>query len=478
MISLLEVAERAQKGPKMDEKEWNMGMFQTMTQLSDTYALSPARDALFYHVDNAFADQLFSAALDYLSTQGVYCVSTHRVITFTEDEIRQACREAPSTFAVGTDRDSRTLRQRAIEDTQLTNIVAGGHSAWNEALIPLEHLVKELVAIPRVDYLETFNYHSIFGREVHGTPLIVYAARKAIERARLGVRLAGRSGLALCYYPIHTIAPAFLAAKDEERGLRSSDGLLLSVLPDLKVETSLLAAAMYYQEYGCFGMNGGVGGTVGGFAGGFEGAMIEGVVRNIVAWIVYRDVVQYGSGVSMIRHRPWASPTFGEPWRGGSDEQSLAWCSFAVQKALRRHKNTIEIFPGGSGGQVVDQASPENLLATAVTCIKGTVLGGNLYFLWTPPPTTIRWGIEVSDAAINAKIKVSDLEALLGQIQQEKLQSFDSSQDRRMLLYSDPQAFFASHTACYDYTQQAPTPRFQESRRDAIAYLENLGLQF
>lgn len=478
MISLLEVAERAQKGQKMDEKDWNLGMFRTMTQLSEAYELSTTRDLPFYEVDNAFADQLFAAALDFLSTHGVYCVSTHRVIPFTEEEIQQACRDAPNTFTVGTDRDVRTLHQRDIEDTRLTSIVAGGHSAWNEALIPLEHLVKELVAIRRVDYLETFNYHSILGREVHGTPLIVYAARKAIERARIGVRLAGRSGLALCYYPIHTIAPAFLAVKDEERGLRSSDGLLLSVLPDLKVETSLLTAAMYYQEYGCFGMNGGVGGTVGGFAGGFDGAMIEGVVRNIVAWIVYRDVIQYGSGVSMIRHRPWASLTIGNPEREGSDEHSLTWCSFAVQKALRRHKNTIEVFPGGSGGQVVDQASPENLLATAVTCIKGTVLGGNLYFLWTPPPTTIRWGIEVSDAAIKAGIKASDLEALLGQIQQQKLRGFDTSQDRRMLLYSDPHAFFASHKACYDYTKQAPTQRFHESRQQAIAYLEELGLQF
>ena len=136
------------------------------------------------------------------------------------------------------------------------------------------------------------------------------------------------------------------------------------------------------------------------------------------------------------------------------------------------------MFPGGSGGQVEDQASLENLLATAVTCIKGTVLGGNLYFLWTPPPTTIRWGIEVSDAVIKARIKLSDLEALLGLIQQEKLQDFDASQDRRMLLYSDPHTFFASHKACYDYTQQAPTSRFLEIRHDAIAYLENLGLHF
>ena len=94
--------------------------------------------------------------------------------------------------------------------------------------MPLEHMIKELVQVPRVDFLEGFNYHRVMGREVHGTPMVVYAARKAIERARLGVRLAGREGLAICYYPILTTAAAFIAPKDEQRGLRSSDGLLLS----------------------------------------------------------------------------------------------------------------------------------------------------------------------------------------------------------------------------------------------------------
>jgi hypothetical protein len=485
MISLLEVAERAQKGPKMAEKEWNLGMFRTMTALAETHHLKVGDVDECYAVDNAYADQLFAAALEYLCKVGVYCITTNRAIRFTEDEVKEACREAPDRVTVGRDRNVRSIQQRVIEDPRPPNIVAGGHSAWNEELMPLENMIKELVKIPRVDYLETFNYHWMMGREVHGTPMVVYAARKAIERARIGVSLAGRAGLALCYYPILTTAAAFIAAKDEARGLRSSDGLLLSVLPDLKVETGLLAASLYYEEYGCFRQNGGTGGSVGGFAGDWEGAMIEAVVRNIAAWMVYRDALQYAGGVGRLRRAPWSPSvqtafqhTGDYLFQNEQDERRGAWCSFAAQKALRRHKHTIEIFGGGSGGQVEDQASVENLLSTAVSSIRGTVMGGNLYYLWTPPPTTVRWGIEVSDAALKSRIKLTDLDELLGRIRRERLQSFDTSRDRRMLLYSDPQAFFRSHQACYDYVKQRPTDRFLESRKVAVTYLEDLGLAF
>ena len=479
MISLLEVAERAQKEPKMEEKEWNMGMFRKMQELTEKHGLKVEECEKFYEVDNAYADQLFDAALEYLSVMGVYCINTNRAIQFTEEEVKEACREAPSQITVGRDRDVRTIRQREVEDLNPRNIVVGGHSAWNEELMPLENMVRELVRIPRVDYLETFNYHRIMGREVHGTPMIVYAARKAVERARAGIRLAGRAGLALCNYPILTTTEALIAPKDEERGLRSSDGLLLSVLPDLKVETTLLAAAIYYNEYGCFGMNGGTGGSVGGFAGGWEGAMIEGVVRNIAAWMVYHDSIQYAEGVVQMRRSSWHPTEKSEEWNVWTGEDKTgAWCSYAMRKALRRHKNTIEMAGGGSGGLAEDQVSVENLLHTAVSTIMGTVTGGNLFYLWTPPPTTVKWGIEISDATLKSRIKLTDLDELLGAIRREKLQSSDFTRDRRMLLYSDPGSFFESHQACYDYVNQRPTDRFLNSRREAMKYLEDHGLKF
>jgi methylamine--corrinoid protein Co-methyltransferase len=488
MISLTEVAERAQKGPKLDEKEWNMGMFWKMQELADKHKLKIGEVGAFYEVDDEYADQLFDAALEYLSKMGVYCISTNRAIRFTEEEVKEACREAPDKITVGRDRDVRTIIQRRIEDTRPPNISAGGHGPWSEELMPLENMIKELVKPPRVDFLETFNYHRIMGREIHGTPMVVYASRKATERARTGVSLAGRPGLALCYYPILTTAEAFIAAKDEERGLRSSDGLMLSMLPDLKVETGMLAASMYYEEYGCFRQNGGAGGSVGGFAGDYEGAMIEAVVKNIAAWMVYRDNLQYQLGIgrrtgrpnkpTLVPTKPTVLPTRVRV-RNEMDSKKRTWCSFAAEKALSRHKNTITSTEVGT--RSASQENPgtvESLLSTAIPTIKGTVMGPNLRCLWTPPPTTVRWVIEVSDATLKSRIKLTDLDELFGRIQREKLQSHKSGGDRRQLMYSDPQVFFNSHKACYDYIKQRPTDHFLQNRRKAIQYLENLGLEF
>ncbi|MCW4040372.1 MAG: monomethylamine:corrinoid methyltransferase [Candidatus Bathyarchaeota archaeon] len=476
MISLLEVAERSQQGPKLAEKEWNLGMFAKMKELTKKHQLEiPAFDNP-YDVDQNYANRLFAAAIDYLCEIGVYCVTTNRVIRFTENEVKEACKEAPSELSIGTDRDVRTLRQRTVEDPRPPNISTGGHSAWNEALMPLEQMVKELVQVLRVDFLEGFNYHQIMGREVHGNPLVVYAARKAIERTRLGVQLAGRAGLALCYYPILTTAAALIAPKDEQRGLRSSDGILLSVLPDLKVESELIAAAIYYEEYGCFRQNGGVGGAVGGFAGGWEGAMIEAVVRNIAAWMVYHDAVQYQGSVDRLRQSPWALHSIRSPRKSDEERAREKWCSFAVHTALSRHKNTIMNAGAGSGGRVTDQVSVENLLWTARDTIRGTILGVNLRCVRTPPPTTVQWVVEISDATLKSHLSLMELDEILERIQHERLTSFSTNQDPRMLLYSNPHLFFKSHQQCYDYEKQQPTNQFLANRRAARKYLENIGL--
>jgi methylamine--corrinoid protein Co-methyltransferase len=139
-------------------------MFAKMKELTKTYHLEiPVIDKP-YEVDNTYTDNLFAAAVDYLNEMGVYCVTTNRVIRFSENEVIEACQEAPSELSIGTHRDVRTLRQRAVEDPRPPSISTGGHSAWNEALMPLEHMIKELVQIPRIDFLEGFNYHQIMGR--------------------------------------------------------------------------------------------------------------------------------------------------------------------------------------------------------------------------------------------------------------------------------------------------------------------------
>src|SRR5574340_815031 len=90
MLSLLDIAERSQKGPKMEVKAWDLGLFRKMQELAGKYEVAHPGGRLWFNQDDALPERAFRAALEFLSTVGVYCLSTGRVIQFTEAEVREA----------------------------------------------------------------------------------------------------------------------------------------------------------------------------------------------------------------------------------------------------------------------------------------------------------------------------------------------------------------------------------------------------
>ena len=242
MLSLLDIAERMQKGPKMDENEWNMGLFHKMNELTQKYELYYPKDGPVFNLDDALADRAYRAAVDFLVERGVYCTTTGRVIQFTEQEVLSTVKGMPKEVTVGEGRDARVLKQRQLEEKEGLNHCPGHHAPFMEELGPL--VVKSFAEIPTTDYLEGFNFPEVDGREIFGMPMEVYAAKREAAWMRQGVAKAGRPGLAIAYYPINTRAADLIAPIDPENGLRTCDGILLSVLPDIKVEQDYVTAAI------------------------------------------------------------------------------------------------------------------------------------------------------------------------------------------------------------------------------------------
>lgn len=137
MISLLEVAERAQKGPKMEDKAWNMSLFRKMNELTQRYDIRVPDDCSFFNEDDDAVEKVFQAGIDFLTEQGVYCVTTSRVIQFAREEVIRAIRESPAEVAVGCGRDVRIMRQRRIEEHEALNQVPALHAPYGEELAPL-----------------------------------------------------------------------------------------------------------------------------------------------------------------------------------------------------------------------------------------------------------------------------------------------------------------------------------------------------
>lgn len=478
MISLLEIAERARSGQRMDDKEWGLTLFKKLQDLTARHDLRQEGPEKFYEVDNDYADSLFQAAVDLLVETGVYCTTTHRVIRFSEDEVREAAREAPSEVKVGEGHDQRAFRKRELEDHRPPSIDVSGHGPWSDEMIPLPIVVRELTRHRRVDLIEGYMFAMIDGHEVHGKPLCGYAARRAIERIRDGLMMSGRGGLAVTYYPVKTDAFSLVAPLDHERGLRRTDGVLLTILPDLTVEEDMIAAALVYNEWGCYSQCGGTG--VGPFGGDVEGRMIESTVGPLAAWMVYRDTILTagGAGGQSSSARKGKSEETG---RDSQREKGSEWRTFAVQKALRRNTNQVyyAIVWGESTG-LDDLISEEYLLRVALSSVRNTILGNNFRLGTTNPPTFTSWVVEASDAAIKSNIKLEDYEELAERVRKEKLKGelFPGDlPDKRMLIYENRwQEFMAASLKAYNWFKQKPSEEYLENEERARKYLGDVGL--
>lgn len=102
MISLLDIAERSQKGRKMAEDSWNMSLFNKISELVKRYGIpNYTSDTSFLNLDDELTERVFHAGVDLLVEHGVYCITTGRIIELTRKEVLDAINESPSEIIVG-----------------------------------------------------------------------------------------------------------------------------------------------------------------------------------------------------------------------------------------------------------------------------------------------------------------------------------------------------------------------------------------
>lgn len=441
MISLVEIADRMRTGPKMAAKDWDMALFRRMTGLVKEYDIKcPTEQSNWLNTDDSLADAAWKAAVDFVVENGCLCLDRERVIRFTEEEVREAVRSMQREVVMGEGKDARVWKQHKIEGTEPLNIAPGHHAPFTEDLA--NTVVHNFAMIPRLDFLEGFNFPMIDGYDIYGLPLEAYASRRQVAWLREGVRKAGRPGAAIVYYPISTAASSFLATIDTVAGLRPTDGVLLSVLPDVKVQYDLLTAALVLQSHGYFGISGSFG-IAGGFAGGPEGAIIESLVKTIVAWIVYRDNLYY-NGVEHFSHVS-----------GG--RRCMFPINFArsvVYQATIRNSNGI---PMQWPIPVSELCTESHLEELVLRSIEAAVNGANLYVPRVSrsrmnggqTPADAELMIEASDAAIRTGIKRGEVYEMFKPII-EKLLANSTPEPGKLI------------TECYDLQRHKPSTEYQE----------------
>jgi methylamine--corrinoid protein Co-methyltransferase len=328
---LFETLDRSNIGKRISEEDFDMAIMPFVKRLAGKYEIKynpshPISD------DDAMADRLFTAALEFAVETGIYVIDTGKVIKFTEAEIWRCLMNLHTPLMFGSGRDQVLLKHRKPE-SDVAPLVIGGPagSSISEGEIYVKHMMAFAME-PTIDMLSNGNPTLIEGREIRSaSPLEVHGAIQEVGWIREAIRRVGRPGLPLFVAPgCSSDASAAIAVVNEERGLRRGDLLYAAMLTEMKTDYDRLSRAVVAIENGLHVITL-LAPMIGGWAGGVEGAVIVGTAACLLAAVAYNATI-------VVYH-----PVHMNLKNGATTHRETLWIESITGQALAR--NTI--FPLG-----------------------------------------------------------------------------------------------------------------------------------
>jgi methylamine---corrinoid protein Co-methyltransferase len=282
---LPEVVKRSENGPYIKDSDFDMMLVKHTRELVKEYGLKFDKQVLVPS-DDDMADRLYQASLDLFVEAGVYNMSTERRILFSRDEVEEAVGAAPSSIVLGEGKDAVVEQHRGVE-SDIPCLMHSGPTGTpcSEKYHPLilQSCAQELL----VDCLGHGSISTYQGQLiVPGTPLEILAARSEAEQARMAIRKAGRPGMHIEDNAVALTCAGKMASIDPERGMRPSDGLLISQLPELKTDYDQLSRVAHMKSIDMHIVDL-MTPLLGGLGGGPEGTAIMTVVAHFLGVVCY-----------------------------------------------------------------------------------------------------------------------------------------------------------------------------------------------
>jgi methylamine--corrinoid protein Co-methyltransferase len=345
----------------MSSTEFDTKVFETATKLAKEHDIKydPANPL---PSDDSILDRIFEAGLNLYLELGTYCMTTERVIKFSEAEIKDGLRDVSSEIEIGDGLERRKLFQRKTED-QRTPLYLGGVIESNPQ--EGELFVKFYQSIAQEKIVDGFYFgppSRIEGKLARfGSPLEAHAHRCACMWVREALRRAGRPGLHLLSASPSAVGE--MAGCNPDDGLRKTDAITVAVTSELKTDYELLTKVVHSLRYGCT-RNAFWTPCIGGFAGGPESAVVVSMADALQAVLVYQIRMSGYVNSASTGVRILANSARAQQWLRNSAIQTL-------------QKKTKLIACGGS----MTSAGPgteQNLLETAISTIGVIASGGHI----------------------------------------------------------------------------------------------------
>ena len=290
MVQLLDVMEKALNGKPMSESDYQLKLFAPKVQEKVREHKIKWDPDNPIPSDNSMADEVFEAGLELLLDVGAYCTTSGRVISYTEQEVRDALRTAPSKLHFGEGRDRKHLVNRKIEDkTPPWCLLGAGGGACSSDRSFLT-LVEGYAEIPETNAITTPAITRVGGMRVRpASPLEILAAQRNAVLAREACNRVGRQGIPI----MNSLATAesdiaLAAALHPKFGMRPSDGYMICCMDPMKVDFARLNKVAVALSLGgpigmCFGP------LLGGYAGGPEGTAVSNVAHHMMGILTYQS---------------------------------------------------------------------------------------------------------------------------------------------------------------------------------------------
>ncbi len=354
---LLDVLDRANSGPVLDEKDFDMKhVAGGVARVLKEYDIKFDRDHIIQQ-DDALVDRLYEASIDFLAECGVYNTSSGRLMSFTRAEIEEAIELAASEVTVGEGADVRVSIPRSVEDPTPPRISGGpiGTPLSEELYVPImeSYFQEEILDIVVPGTLAT-----TFGREIRSkSPLEVIASWQQVELDFRAAAAAGRPGLSIQAVEMSTSDLGHLSAIGGD-GYRPTDTHIVAMVSELKTNSELLNKIAHSAVH-----DGIVLGFYNPILGGLGGPA-EGVALLLTAgWIALQVVYQPNSHSSGPTH----------PFNYNSTDPDIMRAVSVTAQALSRNTHFItELMTSPVSGPGTESLLHECVAMATLVSVCGT----------------------------------------------------------------------------------------------------------
>ncbi|MFH1740892.1 MAG: monomethylamine:corrinoid methyltransferase, partial [bacterium] len=358
--SFWEVLDRTRLGDKVEEKVFDMSIFKAVQRLSKEYSIKYDKKEPV-PCDDKLADAVFEAGLRFYTEIGTYCISTGRVIRFSEAEIRESLAAAPDKVQIGEGKERITVRHRKVEDPEEPLVFGGWQSGLYKDEAAMYRICKTTAAEPSIDGLWGGGLSSIDGTHtiLAGAPSEIWSYRRGIETLRRAVSDSSRPGLT-----ITNSAPtsaATIAMADPVKGLRPSDPFNSAGTSEMKIHYDDLNRTAFGIAYSNCPSASHIS-VIGGFSATPEGAAIVCVAGTIQALMVNRGKCIKANSI---------------PFRVKSRAlREHIWVSSISLQALARNTHLV-ISGSGCNHPAAGPGTAQYMYEVAAGQIASTVSGGH-----------------------------------------------------------------------------------------------------